>query len=69
MRFMMIKLNPSITQPMPMQFCPPDGATYDQMRLVWVKWLDEHPERHQEAAMATLTVALSRAFPCKPKPQ
>lgn len=65
MRFMMIRLNPSITQPLPMQFCPPNGATYDQMRLVWVKWLDEHPERHHEAAMTTLTVALNRAFPCK----
>lgn len=46
--------------------CIPKGVTWDQMRLIVLKWGADHPaELHQDASFAYIAALLS-AFPCPP---
>ena len=47
-------------------FCPPStGASYDQLRLVFIKWARDHPEEMHKGSRATVLMALAGAFPCE----
>jgi len=48
----------------PKAICLPATVTAGQMRDVVVKYLAEHPERRHLSAMASITSAAMRAFPC-----
>lgn len=51
-------------------FCPPpDGLSATQAARVYVKYLDAHPEKLQEAPATLLALSLVEAFPCKVPPQ
>ena len=45
-------------------FCEPTGGTYDQLRRVLVKWLQNNPEKLHHDAQLTAVLAFSQAFPC-----
>ena len=47
-------------------FCEPNKTgTYDQMRRVLVKWLQDNPEHLHRDARLVVTLAFRQAFPCK----
>jgi Rap1a immunity proteins len=45
-------------------WCLPEGVTYGQMKKIFVKWTDNHPEALQWNARAGVALALHDAFPC-----
>jgi len=46
-------------------YCPPKGVTLGQEKLIFVKYLNDHPEElHLEGASVFLR-AVSKVFPCK----
>ena len=45
-------------------FCSPEDEPSDQMGLVVVKYLREHPEKLNELAVILVAVALIEAWPC-----
>lgn len=49
----------------PIDYCPPKGATYGEVRDVVCKWVKNHPEERQKAGALLVPVALSKAWPCK----
>jgi hypothetical protein len=50
-------------------FCPPKGFLIDQLRLVVVKSVKNHPEYLNEAFGSLAISALMEAFPCSRNPQ
>ncbi len=47
-------------------FCPPEGGiSLDQARLIFVKWVREHPEDLHTTARVSAVLALAEAFPCQ----
>ena len=55
------------TRFVPRLYCTPEAGTFDQMRRVFVKWAEDHPQYlHQKAAPAFIA-ALKDAFPCLPE--
>ena len=48
-------------------YCRPNGVTYVQIKKVFVKFLNEHPEMLHNAAWALLDLAMLEAFPCPAK--
>lgn len=46
--------------------CPPDGATFNQLRKVFLKWAAENPERLHEEIRFGFSSAFAKAFPCPP---
>ena len=46
-------------------FCTPRGVTWEQMRLVVLKWLQNHPESLHKPSGHLILTALASAFPCK----
>lgn len=49
------------------QFCKPMAVSGEQMRLIFLKYMREHPERLHESAAPLLFSALADAYPC-PRP-
>lgn len=49
------------------QFCKPLAVSGNQMRLIFLKYAREHPERLHESAAPLLFSALADAYPC-PRP-
>lgn len=49
----------------PTLFCPPDGVTYKQYRLVFSKWAENHPEKLHLKMRVGLSLSLKEAFPCE----
>ena len=49
------------------QFCKPLAVSGNQMRLIFLKYVREHPERLHERAALLLFSALADAYPC-PRP-
>ena len=45
-------------------FCVPEDAASEQMGLIVVKFLREHPEKHDEFAVLLVALALEEAWPC-----
>ena len=45
-------------------FCEPPEATTGQLVKVFVKWANDHPERHHEEWNVGLFAAWAEAFPC-----
>lgn len=45
-------------------FCLPTGGSMGQIVQVFVKYLDDHPERLHEPASLLLVESLAKAFPC-----
>ncbi|MHB1220179.1 MAG: Rap1a/Tai family immunity protein [Alphaproteobacteria bacterium] len=54
--------------PMPGICIPAGGITFDQIRLVYLKWATEHPEKLHENARLTVYVSMAAAFPCAETP-
>ena len=52
-------------QTYPMAFCRPENANNGEIIRVFVKYLEDHPERLHEPAGLLLLTSLSTAFPCK----
>ncbi|MBI2801122.1 MAG: hypothetical protein HYX63_12735 [Gammaproteobacteria bacterium] len=48
----------------PPKFCMPSNVTLDQIRLVVVKGMNEHPEELHSSASSLALRALNKAFPC-----
>jgi hypothetical protein len=48
------------------KFCLPAEVTNGQIVLVFVKYLEDHPEELHKPANLLLVKALRKAFPCKP---
>lgn len=49
----------------PLSLCVPKGAvTLEQLMLVFLKWVDENPEKLHWHPYTAASLALSRAFPC-----
>lgn len=46
-------------------FCIPGTVTNDQIVKIFVKYLDDHPEKLHEPAVLLLLTSLHQAFPCK----
>jgi hypothetical protein len=44
--------------------CRPEGVSTEQVRLVTLKFLNDHPERLHESAYFLVADALKGAFPC-----
>lgn len=49
--------------------CTPKGVTIEQMRKVFLKWSENHPEKLHEGAMSGIDQATKEAFPCPKAPQ
>jgi hypothetical protein len=49
--------------------CIPDGASPDQLARVMVKYLNEHPEKLHQGAIALVLPAFKKAFPCPATPK
>jgi hypothetical protein len=49
-----------------MRVCPPGATTRLQMIAVFVKWMDEHPERLHENFSLLAFQSLRAVWPCKP---
>ena len=49
----------------PMAWCRPEQANNGEIIRVFVKFLEDHPERLHEPAGLLLLTSLSTAFPCK----
>ena len=46
-------------------FClPPPGISAGDAKMVVVKWLEAHPQRHNEQARILVLYALRDAYPC-----
>ena len=45
-------------------FCPPEWVNPSQARLVFLKYMNDHPEKLQEDAGSMVMVSLMVAFPC-----
>lgn len=45
-------------------FCLPNGATYDQLRLVVAAYMKDFPQHLHQQFSFIVTAALVRAFPC-----
>lgn len=48
----------------PPKFCMPGNVALDQIRLVVVKNMNEHPEELHKSASSLVLRALNKAFPC-----
>jgi hypothetical protein len=46
--------------------CPPDGVSNGQLVKVFVKYLDQHPEKLHLPAVQLVYDATNDAFPCAP---
>lgn len=46
-------------------FCEPDGVNGEQLRKIFLKWMNDHPESLHEDSDLMLLASLMRAFPCK----
>lgn len=46
-------------------WCAPEAVTFEQMNLIIVKALREHPERLHEPVLFIAIEAMKRAFPCE----
>jgi hypothetical protein len=46
-------------------FCVPDWVSPGQARLVFLRYMDEHPEKRQDNAGSIVIVSLMAAFPCE----
>ncbi len=56
---MMLAVNPAKF------FCPPDqGTSGGQKRLVYLKYLEKHPEHLHRTARVVVLAAFAEAFPC-----
>jgi len=49
----------------PTSFCIPDEVTETQILRVFLKYLDEHPEKLHYPAVVMLIESVRHAFPCK----
>ena len=59
-------LNAVIQSPGAALFCPPErGISLDQVRLIFVKWAQEHPEDLLTTARVSAIPALAETFPCQ----
>jgi len=48
-------------------WCVPKGATYQQMRLVLIKWMQENPKVLHLATPSLVAAAFTDAWPCTQK--
>jgi hypothetical protein len=46
-------------------FCIPDGVTFEQLRKVFIKYANEHPDNLHWAASIMVLGAFNEAFPCE----
>ena len=53
-------------QPTKPSLCIPDGVTYEDMRLVVVKWLTDYPSIQNLRFLTSVLNALRSRYPCKP---
>ena len=49
-------------------FCPPDGITLGQSRLIVVKYLRENPNLLHLPFVSLVTLGLAKSFPCPRNP-
>lgn len=49
----------------PIDYCPPRGVTYGEVRNIVCSWVNNYPEERHKADALLVSVALSRAWPCK----
>jgi hypothetical protein len=49
----------------PIDYCPPRGVTYGEVRDVVCRWVDNYPQERHKAGALLVPVALSKAWPCK----
>ena len=49
------------------RFCLPEHSALDQMRLVYIKYVKDNPERLSDFASDMLLDSLVDAFPCPPE--
>lgn len=47
------------------KFCIPDTVTNGQIILVFMKYLEDHPEELHRPANTLFVIAMRKAFPCK----
>ena len=45
--------------------CPPIKVSRNQLILIYVKHISEHPEKLHEPALLTVGYAIKEVFPCK----
>ena len=50
-------------------YCLPAGATYEQNRDVFHKYLREHPQTRQVSTHMLFLLAMNASFPCKRSPR
>ena len=50
---------------MPKKFCQPDEVTLEQLRKIYVKYANEHPEELHLTAAGIAVNAFVEAFPCE----
>ena len=50
---------------MPKKFCQPDEVTLEQLRKIYVKYANEHPEELHLTASGIAINAFIEAFPCE----
>ncbi|SEH18722.1 hypothetical protein SAMN05428974_2959 [Sphingopyxis sp. YR583] len=49
-------------------YCLPAGATYEQNRDIFHKYLREHPQSRQVSTHMLFLIAMNSSFPCKNSP-
>ena len=50
-------------------YCLPSGATYEQNRDVFHKYLREHPQIRQVSTHMLFLIAMNASYPCKSSPK
>jgi Rap1a immunity proteins len=49
------------------ELCYTDEVTFEQLRLVFIKWAKDHPEKLHSSASFGVVEALTTSFPCPNK--
>ena len=49
----------------PSNTCIPAKVTDEDIRLVFLAWVEQHPEIHDRSTLVGLTAALREAYPCR----
>jgi len=48
-----------------MKYCPSETATLSQIPRIFIKYINDHPEKLNDQASNILLAALQKAFPCE----
>lgn len=49
-------------------YCLPSGVTTGQVRDIWIKYMQDHPEARHISAELLYLASMKEVYPCSPTP-